>query len=138
MFVTTFYATFGKNGEMTYSSAGHNPIFLFRNSGDVEELKTPGVPLGMAPVLFDQSIKEQSTTLRSGDIVLLYTDGLTEAMNKNDEEYGEERVIEVVRKAITEGLSLEDVLKRLVKSVKRFTSGAPQSDDITIVFIKKL
>ncbi len=137
MFVTTFYAVFDRDGTVTYSSAGHNPIFLFRKDGRVENLKTSGVPLGMAPLLFEQSIKESRVKMEKGDIVLLYTDGLTEAMNTRDEEYGEERVIETVSKAIAEGLSLEEILRRLINSVKRFTSGAPQSDDITVVLIAR-
>jgi serine phosphatase RsbU (regulator of sigma subunit) len=137
MFVTMYYGVLNKNsGELNFASAGHNPLILFRESGDKPEIiRTKGYPLGiMLPGPFAQRMESKKLVLSKNDWVIQYTDGVNEAHNLADEEYGIDRLLETVHKAKTlSPLSLVDFL--LARQME-FVGAATQYDDITLVALK--
>jgi serine phosphatase RsbU (regulator of sigma subunit) len=138
MFVTMFYAILTPStGDVRYASAGHNPAFLYRGEQkDVRELKEGGVPLGSVESdVFDGTIEAHTTKVDAGDALVLYTDGVTEAMSVEHEELGDERFVEIVRRS--GGRTAQAILDSIVKGVEMHTRGAKQSDDITLVVAKR-
>ncbi|MGE5262992.1 MAG: SpoIIE family protein phosphatase [Acidobacteriota bacterium] len=134
MFVTVFLAELDPaSGTVTYVNAGHNPPLLYCwATGQVSTLKEHGIALGVIPNI---SIEEHQATLAEGDLLLMYTDGITEAMNAEDEEFGAERLADIV--AANGHRGAEIVVEEIVRAVKEFTGGGPNSDDLTIVSIKR-
>ncbi|HTZ73300.1 MAG TPA: PP2C family protein-serine/threonine phosphatase [Candidatus Aquilonibacter sp.] len=129
-FVTVCYATIdAAENILTYASAGHWPPILFRKSGEAIALKDGGAPLG---VFSDRKYEDAELQLGSGDRLVLYTDGLTEAMNSEDQEFGERRLGELCRREI--GLSAPDLLDAIQKDVVGFCSGNFR-DDFTLVVV---
>jgi sigma-B regulation protein RsbU (phosphoserine phosphatase) len=121
-----------KTGELVYSNAGHNPPVIIRANGQPEWMKLPeGMVLAVMP---DTPYLNKTIRINKGDTVLLYTDGVTEAMNPERKLYSEEKLFET-SKALA-GKSLIDLVKQLVVSVKTHANGAPQSDDITVLAVK--
>lgn len=119
----------------TYVRAGHNPILYKKANGKTEWLKPKGVALGMAgEENFKNVTEEVVLKLEKGDVLVLYTDGLTEAQNKLDEFYEEERLFNVVKHEKTK--SANDLRDYIVKDVRTFTGDAIQYDDMTLVVIK--
>jgi serine phosphatase RsbU (regulator of sigma subunit) len=124
--------------ELTYVNAGHNPPVLVRSGrGDggsgyaVERLQAGGMAVGLfADVSFDAG----SVSLCPGDLLVLYTDGVTEAMNASGEEYGEPRLLECVNTHVD--LSCEDLLRRVLACVEAHVGDTPQHDDMTLVLAK--
>ncbi len=116
--------------------AGHNPVIIKKSSQKGVMLVQPkGFALGMEPgEQFNRYIEEESIQLDKGDMVVFYTDGITEAMNLKKEEFGLERLNEVIVKC--EGELPEIVIERILNNVKSFIGKAPQHDDITLVVIK--
>ncbi len=140
MFVTMFYVVLdSRNREIHFASAGHNPMILYRNSTkQTYYLNPPGFPVGIQlpdPELFRRTIKSESIRLREDDILVLYTDGVTEAMNRKRELFREERFLDAIRR--NAHLSVGEFIKTLNKELKEFTGGAPQNDDITVVAIRE-
>ena len=138
-FVSMFYAVLDVNSlKMRYSRAGHNPaLYLQRKSGDPRTLEPDGIALGLDNgKVFAGVINEQETELRKGDLLVFYTDGFTEAMNRNRDEYGEERLIEVL-KANEDG-SAKQIIDAVYQDVVRFASDYQQHDDMTMVVAKIL
>lgn len=134
-YITFFIAVLNsKSGELDIVNAGHNPIFLLRKEGQLEKLEAGGVGLGM----FDFGIPfaGQKAVLNSGDRLFLYTDGIPEAMNEQDEEYSDERMISFFQ--TNSYISSKEFIDTLVSDVKNHTGTAPQSDDITAIILKKL
>ncbi len=133
MFVTYFLAIFNiKTGELRYSSAGHNPPFILKGSGGINKIsQIHGIPLG---VMEDIEYGFTSLTLNPGDGFISYTDGVTEAMNKKNEEYTEERLVEVLDKLPNS--DSKQIVQNVLGSVRIFTDGYEQSDDITILAIR--
>lgn len=133
MFVTLFYAILDpQKRRLTFVNAGHNPPLLF-SSG------SPGVSLlnenGIAPGMIDEVDREPvEVTLSPGDVVVLYTDGVTEAANEHDEEYGIGRLSALVE--ASKGLPAKEIISAIVQDVRRFTGKRPQSDDITLMVLK--
>ncbi len=80
--------------------------------------------------------QERTIPLKSEDVLLIYSDGITEAMNTKNEEYGEEKLIEVAKDNAS--LSAADLLKKIIDTVQKHATGEPQSDDITLIIIKKV
>jgi sigma-B regulation protein RsbU (phosphoserine phosphatase) len=109
MFVTLFYAIVdSKKMNLTYVNAGHNPPLLLREtSGEIILLKAKGIALG---VIEDVKLQEVEIELNSGDIIVLYTDGVTEAINEKEEQFGQERLISVIRDNHT--LPAQDIIAR--------------------------
>ena len=132
-YATFFYAQFEPLArQLTYVNGGHNPPMVFRN-GEVLRLEDGGPVVGLFKTA---SYSQSGVILEIGDVLLLYTDGISEAMNASDEEWGEERMIEAVR-ACQCRPSLE-VIDELMRAADGFAAGAPQHDDMTIMVIKVL
>ena len=129
MFVTCWLGIFNtETGELKYTNAGHNKILIIQN-GDVKyESSKPGIILG---AFSEAKYEERSLKLNIGDKVVLYTDGVTEAHNVNDELYGEERLLSYTKKHM--GLIPRDFIHRLKENIDAFTNGAEQFDDITLL-----
>jgi len=131
-FITFFWGILNNDTlELEYVNAGHNPPLLVRNS-KIQKLKIGGMILGvMQTVVPYQSEKVQ---LQKGDAIILFTDGITEAMNLNDEEYTDERLEELATKVGSE--NSKSIINRIISDVRDFCEGAEQSDDITSLIIK--
>ncbi|MFU8826758.1 MAG: GAF domain-containing protein, partial [Brevefilum sp.] len=132
LFVTTFYGILSlEDGRLSYTVAGHNPPMVIRqDQNDVIALKKGGIALGAMP---DIQLPEHKTILNPEDCLVLYTDGVTEAFNLNDQMYGEERFVEVLRSVI--GNDATRVLEALEDDLADFRDGAPPSDDTTLLAI---
>lgn len=129
-FATAFYAVLARDGALTYCNAGHNPPLVVRASA-VERLETGGLILG----LFEQATFEQATVqLTRGDILVTFSDGVTEAMSASGEEYGEARLLECVQQHRSK--SMPDLLEAILASVRAFARGAVQSDDVTALVLR--
>ena len=133
MFVTLFYGILQpETGLLRYGCAGHNPPLLFSADGEVRELTTPGIALG---VLEDVVLGEDQATLEVGNILVCYTDGLTEAINGVEEAFGVERLIDVV--LANRDQSAEQLVASINSALLRFTE-RPPFDDLTLVVIKRV
>jgi sigma-B regulation protein RsbU (phosphoserine phosphatase) len=138
MFISMAYSVLDiVTGTITLSRAGHDPALLYRReTGRVELLRSPGLALGIdGGAVFERVTRDQEVTLKSGDCVLFYTDGVKEAVDANEEEFGMERMAETFRLAAPIGA--EAVLIRMQEDLKQFTGEGPQMDDITLVAIEK-
>jgi sigma-B regulation protein RsbU (phosphoserine phosphatase) len=129
-FVTFCYCMIDTtNNRLTYASAGHCPPILFHKSGEAVPLKEGGTPLGIFP---DRKYEDGGLQLESGDSLVLYTDGLTEAMNSDEQEFGEQRLVELGSRNIA--MSASELLVAIRKEVGSFCSGNFQ-DDFTLVVV---
>ena len=133
LFVTVFYGVLDPtSGELTYSNAGHNPPYLLsaQDGNVIQELDRTGVPLG----ILDGGTWQQGTArINSGDVLLLYTDGITEAQNAQEAFFDEDRLREIVRGGL--GRSAQDIQEDVIEQVGAFVGEAPQSDDITLLVV---
>ncbi|MDW8306110.1 MAG: SpoIIE family protein phosphatase [Leptospiraceae bacterium] len=138
MFVTLFYSMYrAPTGEFSYSSAGHNEQLIYRAlTHDFEILRTKGRPLGILDSKTHGPFGEGKTHLAKGDIIVLYTDGVVEAINDAQEEFGLERLKELV--AQYSSRSAEDIVKEIYKHVRDFTGNEGLYDDFTLMVIKIL
>jgi serine phosphatase RsbU (regulator of sigma subunit) len=138
MFVTSFYAVLDeRSGQLTYASAGHNPMIIYRAaSRSVELASGKGIALGFneGPI-FDKTIEEHRTVLGARDAILLYTDGFPEAMNADNQEFGEERFNQLV--ANFGHLDARTLIERLVAAVASHRGEAEQSDDLTLITVRR-
>jgi sigma-B regulation protein RsbU (phosphoserine phosphatase) len=133
-FVTAFYGIFdATNRTLAYSNAGHNPALLMEADGSPRFEERGGVPLGM---FRDTRYYEYYLTIESGQVLVLYTDGLTEAMNSADEEYGRDRLVESVRKC--RDLTAREMVDYIHRDLINWTDGKGADDDVTIFIIKAL
>ena len=124
-FVTLFYGVLFPDGRLSYCNAGHNPPMLVTGSR-VERLETSGMVLG----LFDGTpFEEGSVVLEPGDFLVTFSDGVSEAMDREGEEFGDERLLESIA-TMTEN-EVAPRLKHIFASVSAFTAGAAQNDDVT-------
>jgi len=132
-FVTLFLFLLGPHGTGQFISAGHNPAYLFRSAtGKIEELASDAYILG----LFDfASYQSRTLHLHKGDILVVYSDGLTDAQNQQGEMFGEERLLQIVRQEAPSGSHA--VEQKFLKAIEEFTQGTPQTDDITFVVVEK-
>ncbi len=138
MFISMAYAVLeDSSGRMVIARAGHDPALLFRRrTGSVELLRSPGLALGVdGGTVFERVTKDQEIELEAGDCVLFHTDGVREAVNSEDEEFGMDRMCEVFRLAAP--LGAEMVLTRMQEELQQFTGEGIQMDDITLVAIEK-
>ncbi len=134
MFVTLFYLVIDSlKRQITYVNAGHNPPLMLTggNLNNITLLKAEGIALG---IIDDIDLDSVTVDLKKGDMVALYTDGVTEAMNKDGEEYGMERFTNVLKQ--NRDLDLSGVIDAIKASIKEFTKDTPQSDDITLILIR--
>jgi sigma-B regulation protein RsbU (phosphoserine phosphatase) len=138
MFISMAYGILDEEtGSLTLARAGHDPALLFRReSGKVELLRSPGLALGVdGGSVFERVTKDQQVDLLVGDCVLFYTDGVREALDSTEEEFGMERMSECFRMAAP--LGSEAILMRMQEELRQFTGEGPQMDDITLVAIEK-
>ena len=135
MFVTVFYAIYNtRTGLVTYCNAGHNPPHLLQSDGTVKELpRSKNIMLGV----FDMTAyEEDSLQLDSGDMLVMFTDGVTEAMNSEGEEFGVRRLKTTLGSLA--GQDSRQVVDAVKTAIKDFADGAAQSDDITMLVVKSL
>ena len=135
MFVTVFYGIYNiRTGEVVYSNAGHNPPYLVKADGSVKAL-----PLSkdiVAGAIDDFQYTEETLQLEKGDTLLLYTDGVTEAINPEEKEYGEDRLSMLLYQSSS--LNCQEIVDKVKADVKAFVGEAEQSDDITLLALKRL
>ncbi len=135
MFVTLFYSVLDNaQNTLTFVNAGHNPPLLLRKkNGDIIRLSTGGVVLGAMKGL---KMNEKTIDLQAGDLLVLYTDGITEAINQQEDQFGEERLIELLKE--NQELSSGDLKNLIIDQVYDFASRTPQADDITLMVLKRV
>jgi sigma-B regulation protein RsbU (phosphoserine phosphatase) len=134
MFVTLFIGSLNlQTGELNFSNAGHNPPVILRADGENHFLTLPdGLVLG---VMSETEYSDSRVILEPGDMIVAYTDGVTEAMNGERELYSDARLQSKV--ATLAGSTVENTVKQIVASVRTHAAGAPQSDDIAVLALKR-
>jgi sigma-B regulation protein RsbU (phosphoserine phosphatase) len=137
LFVTLFYAIIQPEmGEITYVNAGHMPSLVVRAAdGSVEELRVPGLALGILPSDQFQEWAEWTAVLEPGDTLILYTDGVTDAFNSESQRFGLERLKQVA--STHRALSAVKLADMIHEAVEAFVGGAAQFDDFTLVVAKR-
>lgn len=131
-YITFFLAILEtSNNNLTYCNAGHDNPFHIKGS-NIENLQPGGIPLGF---LSDFDYTSTCTPLSSNDVIVIYTDGVTEAMNQMDEEFGLERLKNTLMN--NKSANAQQILDALLKAINKHTEGSPQMDDITLVILKK-
>ena len=132
MFVTVFYAVFHQqSGRLSYVNAGHPPPLLLHADGSSEFLRlTNGIALGVADGL---EFAQQDIQLQAGDYLIIYTDGVTEAFNPQNEEFTQDRLVPLFEQAPTS--NVQEAVNRVIRAVDAFADSAPQSDDITCMVL---
>jgi serine phosphatase RsbU (regulator of sigma subunit) len=133
-FVTLFLFVLGPDGRGQFISAGHNIAYLFRSAtGKIETLHPDAFALGMFD---DVGYAERTVQLDAGDVLVVYSDGLTDAENQHEEMFGEERLLDLIRHAAPAGSHFLEY--KLLRAIEEFTQGTPQIDDITFVVVQKV
>ncbi len=138
MFATFFYGILDRHRSLFASTnAGHNPPLLMRHDGRVERLEAGGLLLGF---MADQQYVQNTIGLEEGDVLVLFTDGITEAVDSSletmaDNLFGEERLIQVIKRHRTG--TAREMQNAILAAINDFAGNSPQSDDITLVVIKK-
>jgi serine phosphatase RsbU (regulator of sigma subunit) len=140
-YATFFYAQIDERSrQLRYVNAGHNPPYLVRaldtqgvndDHMEIQELSTGGAVIGLFPQM---SYEEATVDLRSGDMLIMFTDGVTEALNPNEEEFGNERLQALVRSVAH--LPVQEIASRVTAELKQWIDTAAQYDDLTFVVIK--
>jgi sigma-B regulation protein RsbU (phosphoserine phosphatase) len=131
-FITFFWGYIDtKTNNLTYVNAGHNPPYIIRN-GKIMKLDKGGMIFGVMKTSFPYIFEE--VELKKDDVIILYTDGVSEAMNLNNEEYSEEKLQEIAKSLVNK--TAEEILTGIKEDVQIFTQGNVQSDDITMIVIK--
>ena len=132
-FVTLFYAELDpESGALSFLNAGHNPPLIVHSAGTVEQLASGGLPLGIKR---DAEYREGRTQLQAGDVLVIYSDGVTEAVSPTGEEFGSTRLYEVVSRNIE--ASAAGIRDRIESSLTKFAQGTSAADDITLVIVKR-
>jgi sigma-B regulation protein RsbU (phosphoserine phosphatase) len=133
LFVTFFIGKLNNlTGEFTYVNAGHNPPVVVRQDGTFERLTKGGMVLGISS---DSEFETDSITLKPGDLLLLYTDGLTEAGLPEIEPLGEENVMDLLIRFREK--STDSIVESIIKEVEKSTKGILQTDDIAMILLKR-
>jgi len=132
-FVTMFYFNYDINtGKMEYSNAAHSPLVVYKvRQNTIIELDTDGAPVGIDP---NFTFGVNTATLDEGDILLTFTDGISEAMNEKNELFRTSRVIDIVKKNYK--LSAEELKNKIISDIESFVGNAPQHDDMALVIVK--
>ena len=135
MFVTVFYGIYNiSTGEVIYCNAGHNPPYILKHSGQVEMLPMSQDP--MVGAIDGIEFHENKLQLDKGDALVMFTDGVTEAMNPNFEEFGDNRLKDTLEDVTL--LGCQKIIDAVKADVASFTDGAEQSDDITLLAFRRL
>ena len=134
LFVTIFYGVLDpKSAVFTYANAGHNPPIWFEaRSGTTHFLKEHGIALGVVPEVL---VKDYQVKLESGDVLLLYTDGVTEAFNTAGDEFGDPRLAQVIHDHAAD--PAKAIIDAIVEAVRDFVGDEPPFDDLTMVVVKR-
>ena len=132
VFITFCYCILNtRTGQLTYVNAGHNPPYVLRRDGGKDFLDRGGLIIG---AVAGSTYEEGRLTMAPGDDLVLYTDGITEARNPSEEMFGEERLEALLHEC--RHMTAREIEERVYTSVKDFTAGASQSDDLTMVVVK--
>ena len=131
-FVTLMFGILSADGQLTYCNAGHNPPFVIGKSG-LRRLEEGGPVVGL---LEFAPFGEGTVRLDAGDTVIVFSDGVSEALNSAGDEFGDARLEEAT--ADTSTMNAQAIVDRIVAAVRTFTKGAAQSDDITVMVIRYL
>jgi sigma-B regulation protein RsbU (phosphoserine phosphatase) len=132
-FATLFFGIINiASKEITYCNAGHNSPYYYKKDLSYSELLAGGIILGCLP---GSAYEEEIISLGNNELILIYSDGITEAMNKDNEEYGEERLRKVMQTQLNQ--SPDIIIDKIIADVKDFTVDTPQSDDMTLMIIKR-
>ena len=133
-FVTLFCAELDPlTGQLVFINAGHNPPIIAHASGTMEQLAAGGIPLGITP---DAAFREGRTQLNYGDVLVIYSDGVSETQNKAGEEFGAMRLYDVLGRNL--GESAAGIRDRIESALTKFAQGTDSVDDITLVIVKRL
>jgi len=131
-YVTMFYGEFNcESGDFCFCNAGHNYPFIIRKNDDIEYLQNGGLLLG---AFAGSQYQISRIKINKGDVLVIYTDGLTEAFNENGEEYGEKRLIKTVRDARSK--SAQFICGHMIKNIRHYAVDSTETDDMTVVVIK--
>jgi len=130
-FATMFYGVLSPDGSVRFCNAGHDPPVVVRRTGPSPPLETGGVVLGLFPTA---TYEADTVHLAPGDVIVVCSDGISEARSASDEEFGRERWVKAV--AGSHDLEPEAVLERLLAAIGDFTAGAVQSDDLTALVLR--
>ncbi|MCP5100744.1 MAG: PP2C family protein-serine/threonine phosphatase [Chloroflexi bacterium] len=134
-FVTVFYGVLDiVQGTLTYTNAGHNPAVLVSADGKTapQWLSQTGIPLGMFP---EMQWRQNIVPIDPGDLLIMYSDGVTEAQDNGEQEYGEDRLLQVVEGE--NGRSVQTLESDILTSIHQFVGDAPQFDDITLMIVQR-
>ncbi len=132
-YITFFYSELDPaNNQLSYVNAGHNAPILVRASGAVERLDEGGLPVGLMPFV---KYFEITVQLNPGDVLVVYSDGVTESVNEQEEEFDEPRLIEVIQKNMTR--SAAGIRDRIDEALTRFVGKAKSVDDLTLLIVKR-
>ncbi len=137
VFISVIYGLFDKeNNQLVFARAGHNPVIVRKKMAKKPEfLKPNGLAIGLEKgELFSQTIEEATIPMEKDDIFVFFTDGVSEAMNNNGDEFGEERLQQIISQKGQ--CSADDLLNKITREVKKFAGKAKQHDDITMVVVK--
>jgi len=133
LFVTVFYAIWDPAAErLAYGNAGHNPPLLLRRGGESQLLRGDGIAMG---VLEDVTIEQNEVALQLGDVAVFYTDGVTEAMNEDNDEFGMDRLRLAAEAA--QQRDAAEIVEAITRAIRDFAGDTPQFDDITLVVTKR-
>ncbi|MFC1555824.1 PP2C family protein-serine/threonine phosphatase [candidate division KSB1 bacterium] len=133
-FATLFYSILKpEENELIFTNAGHDPPILFQSASQNRYLKSGGPVLGFMSGL---EYLQETVRMQPGDTIVVYSDGITEAMDTNDDEFGEDRLVQIV--SDNKDISANELIEKIISDVRIHALNVPQSDDITIVIIKKL
>lgn len=131
-FITFFFGVLDLNqNTFNYVNAGHNPPLLMKANGSVQSLEQGGLILGMMP---NMPYQQETISLDHGDWIVMYTDGVTEAVNNADEEFEEQRLLAVIRENLH--ATANQMQERILQAVQQFAEDQPQHDDITLLILK--
>ncbi len=132
-YATLFYGVLHASvDKITFCNAGHNEPILIDHDGNVERLKEGGIIVGALPEI---TYEEKTIDFPSGDVLVVYSDGITEAMDRKEEEFGEERLINLIKE--NRHLSASELIDKIINIVNKHAEGEDQMDDMTIVIIKR-
>lgn len=132
-FVTLFYAELDpQTGGLSFINAGHNPPLIVHAAGTTENLASGGLPLGIRP---DAEYREGRTQLQHSDVLVIYSDGVSEAVSPQGEEFGTQRLYEVVSRNLD--ASAAGIRDRIEAALTKWAQGTPAADDITLVIVKR-
>jgi sigma-B regulation protein RsbU (phosphoserine phosphatase) len=133
-YVTAVYGVLDiKNKVFTFSNAGHNPPILRKKEGKIRHLTEGGLALG---VIQNSEYKERALNLKPGDVILFYTDGVTEAKNESEEEFGTKRLEKILVE--NPDLKAKELQDKIYQEVRGFTGTESREDDLTMIIIKVL